>query len=81
LFSDELKALILKVLTSWQVIAVTVVIVLYFLLVFYVGRVYHRHRIAPVPKIKKTKKKTPESEDAEEVAVSDDDNLGIEEAE
>ncbi|MDR1901119.1 MAG: hypothetical protein LBQ88_02385 [Treponema sp.] len=73
MFSEQLTDIIFKVFTSWQVLVVSVVIVLYFLLVSYVGRTYHRQRIAPIiPKIKKGNK-------TDEIEVTADDNLGIEE--
>ncbi|MDR2096033.1 MAG: hypothetical protein LBP76_11035 [Treponema sp.] len=75
MFSEQLKNLIFRVVSSWQVIAVSISLILYFLLVSYVGRTYHRPRIAPIiPKIKKPKK-------TDEAEVTADDDLGIEEAE
>ena len=44
MFSEELIDLLLGVVTSWEVIAVTVALVAYFFLVFYVARLYHRPR-------------------------------------
>jgi hypothetical protein len=74
LFSEQLKNLIFKVVVSWQVIAVSIIIILYFLLVSYVGRTHRRRRIvAIVPKSKK-KKKTDEAE------ITADNDLGLEEA-
>lgn len=39
---QELLQLLPKVLTSWEVLGVTIVLVLYFFLVFYVARLYSR---------------------------------------
>jgi hypothetical protein len=72
-FSEQLMDVIIKVVASWQVIAVSIAIILYFLLVSYVGRTYRRRQIAAiVPKLKK-KKKTYNAE------VTADDDLGLEE--
>lgn len=40
----ELIDVIKKVISSWQVIAVTIVLVFYFMLVSYVARFYHQPR-------------------------------------
>jgi hypothetical protein len=55
MFSDELKSLLIKVITSWQVIVVTIVLVIYVFLVNYVARLYHRKRPIPMPKPGKKK--------------------------
>jgi len=39
---QELLQLLPQVLTSWEVLVVTIVLVLYFFLVFYVARLYRR---------------------------------------
>jgi hypothetical protein len=75
LFSEQLKDVIFRVVSSWQVIAVSIALIFYFLLVSYVGRAYHRPRMGPIiPKIKKERK-------TNEAEVAADDDLGIEEAE
>jgi len=73
MFSAEVRAMLFQVITSWQVLAVTIVIILYIFLVNYVAREYHRR-----PKKKKAppKKKV---EKTEEAVVTDDDELGLEE--
>lgn len=74
MFSDELKELLIQVITSWQVLAVTGAVILYSLLVSYVARLYHRPRVAKPSTARKAKtvaKSAPE--------VSDDDDLGIDE--
>lgn len=57
----ELFQLLPQVLTSWEVWAVTVVLVLYFFLVFYVARLYSKPKsfsmIAPAKKSAPAKNK------------------------
>jgi flagellar biosynthesis/type III secretory pathway M-ring protein FliF/YscJ len=79
MFSEELKTLLLRVITSWQVIAVTVVLVLYFFLVSYVARLYHSPRspLRFAAKPKKVKEAAPEPESAEEGEAADDEDLGL----
>ena len=72
MFSDGLKAILLQVITSWQVIAVTLALVLFIYLVNYVARSYHRPRLSKSKpqKVKKAKpekqKKNPDELDLEE---------------
>jgi hypothetical protein len=74
--------LLVKVISSWQVIAVTVVVFLYFYLVSYVARLYHRSSFSSVfsskPKPKKHKS-APVEPEAETEVESSDDELGLEE--
>jgi Na+-transporting methylmalonyl-CoA/oxaloacetate decarboxylase gamma subunit len=74
MISDELKSLLIQVITSWQVIGAAVVLVLYFSLVTYVARFRRRLGVdkpKPKPKPKKEKKeKTATSEEEEEAAVA-----------
>jgi hypothetical protein len=59
MFSPELKELLIQVIRSWQVIAVSVALVLYIYLVKYVSRTYHRPRMSKSKprRAKKTKVK------------------------
>jgi hypothetical protein len=79
MFSQELKNLLIKVITSWQVWAVTGVLVLYVFLVNYVSRLHSRKGPVPMPKSGKEKKET--AGPAEAPAPSDDDELDLEEKE
>jgi hypothetical protein len=79
LFSEELKNLLIQVISSREVIAVTVVLVLYFLLVSYVSRTHRRSRAASFTSPKKKEKKSSAPEADGEVPVTNDDNLGLEE--
>jgi hypothetical protein len=78
----EIAGLLIQLLSSWQVIAVTVVVFLYFYLVSYVARLYHRSSFSSMfaskPKKKKQKSAPAEPENAEGEESSDDD-LGLEE--
>ena len=75
--------LLFQVVKSWQVIAVTVVLVLYAFLVNYVARTYHRPqfvsqsrpRKSKVSKSKAFKKEVPEVSDKENANAA----LGLEE--
>jgi hypothetical protein len=79
----ELWDLVVQLLTSWQVIAVTVVVFFYFFLVSYAGRLRYKNHPssnARFGKVKKTpRRKTPTA--AEEELTSGGDDLGIEEEE
>jgi hypothetical protein len=46
MFSPEVRELLIQVIKSWQVIAVSLVLVLYIYLVKYVSRRYHRPRMS-----------------------------------
>jgi flagellar biosynthesis/type III secretory pathway M-ring protein FliF/YscJ len=69
---DEVKDVLIKLLTTWQVIAVTIVVILYFCLVSSVASGYRRIRVPRI--VKKERKKpaqakpeaAPEEENAEE---------------
>ncbi|MCL1812349.1 MAG: hypothetical protein FWG29_02370 [Treponema sp.] len=78
MFTKEMFGFLFKVITSWQIIVVTVCLLIYFSLVSYVARIYHPGHSGlsfdSKPRKKKEKKATavlPES--------SDEDDLGIEE--
>ena len=75
--SDVLK----MVISSWQVIAVTVALVLYLFIVFYVAKAYRRPRMSPI-KIKLRRSKSAETAGGPEEAGSGGDSnedLGLEE--
>jgi len=76
--------LLKQVLVSWQVLAVTVAIVIYFFIVSYASR-SHRRRSKPAkkPKVKKAKEAPAAAAAGPETTESDAnhvDDLGIEEA-
>jgi hypothetical protein len=80
---NELKNLVVQLLTSWEVIAVTVVVFFYFFLVLYAGRVSYKIKppqSARPQKMKKIPRKaTPAA--AEEELAGDGGDLNIEEEE
>ena len=78
MFSAEIRSLLAEVITSWQVLAVTGVLIIYIFLVNYVARIHQRPRHFSMPGIKKSKAKKAPVPSAPE-PVSDDDELGLEE--
>jgi len=82
--SDDLMRVLVEVITSWQVIAATIAIILFISLVLYVARMHRRPRSASMsfnrPKRKKPviskPAKTPEKTDVEDDI---NDELGLEE--
>jgi hypothetical protein len=66
MFSGELRNLLFQVIKSWQVIAVTIVLVLYMSLVSYAARAHHKP--ASVSKTKPKKKKKQPAEKPKEPA-------------
>jgi hypothetical protein len=73
-FSKELTSLIVSVLTSWQVIAVTLGIVVYVAIVSNVARLYRSAR-PKASKVKRSREKK-EKETLEDVDMNE---LGLEE--
>jgi hypothetical protein len=84
MFSKEVIALLIDVITSWQVIAVTIGVVLYMSLVSFVAQTYRRPRaisLSPA-KPKKKKKEAAAAAPAGETESEDEinDELGLEES-
>ena len=73
MFSEELKEVIGQVLTSWQVLVVTIGIILYIVVVSYTSQIYRSARpTAPkAAKPKKEKKADKVKEDTEELGLGD----------
>ena len=83
MFSSELRGLIFQVVTSWQVIAMTVVLVIFMYLVNYVSHAtYQRPRRVSKSRPRKTKAAQELKTGPSEVSDSSDSNeaLGLEEA-
>jgi hypothetical protein len=78
MFSKEVFALLSEVISSWQVIAITVALVLYLNIVFYVARAYHRPRRKLSERIKFKRKSKPAA--GEEAVTGSSDELGLEES-
>jgi len=74
MFSSEIRKLLIQVISSWQVIAVTIVLIIYVSIVNYVARTRSRNPRRSNTPIPKDKKKKPEKSDH-----SDTDDLGLEE--
>ena len=74
MFSGGLRELLVKVISSWQVLVATSVLIVYFYLITFVARAYHkkRPRKPPKPKAKKG------AAEPQEATVTDD--LGLEES-
>jgi len=79
MFSDELKKLLIQVITTWQVWAVTGVLVIYIFLVNSVARIYHRRPRRP-PALPKAKAELSEAP-SPGAAPSDSDELDLDEEE
>jgi hypothetical protein len=71
-FSGELRKLIVQVLTSWQVLVVTLGIILYIFIVSYVSQIYRSVR----PKVSKDKKPKKEKKSPEVIEETDELGLG-----
>jgi hypothetical protein len=79
----EFIAMLIKIITSWQVITVTAAVFLYFYLVSYVARLYRRPSFSSMfsakPRKKKQKASPAEPEDAGGESGEDSgDDLGLE---
>ena len=84
MFSKEIFTLLKEVISSWQVIVITIGLILYLNIVFYASRVYHRPRMDLKNKIssriKKYRSKS-KSGISESITESNPkDELGLEEA-
>jgi hypothetical protein len=79
MFSKEMIDFLIKVITSWEIIVVTVALILFFTLVSYVARVYHPSHFSFDSKPKKVKKEKAPAESAVVPEGNDDDDLGIDE--
>jgi len=63
MFSEELKVLLFQVIKSWQVIAVSIVLVLYISLVNYAARAHKKPvSVSKIKPKKKEKKEKPKKE-------------------
>jgi len=83
MFSSELMELLVQVITSWQVIAVTVALVFYVRIVTYVAKDYHRPRSSIKERIRRRRAQKAPPGPEEVVAApgaSVNEELGLEEA-
>ena len=74
MFGEEVKKLLLEVISSWQVLAVTGVLIIYASIVNYAARTHHRSRRSRKPPKIKAKELIPDA-----LASSENDELGFEE--
>jgi len=81
MFNSEVRNLLIQVITSWQVLAVTVVLIIYVFLVNHVAKLYHRRRIPPMimPKIKKQKPENGDESDDNAASGSESEDMELEE--
>jgi hypothetical protein len=77
MFKPEMLKLFAGVIGSWQVIAVTIALVFYLMLVFYVARLHHKPKIFSLAS--KKKKQKPEKVPETTMSTEESDDLGLEE--
>jgi hypothetical protein len=70
MFNEEIKKLLIQVISSWQVLTVTAILVIYIFIVNHVARIYHRPRSSG---------KQPKVKPAAPAASAEHDELGLEE--
>ncbi len=81
MFSKEFFELLLQVLKSWQVIAVTIGLIVYIWLVSYTTKSYRRPRVKKA-KVKRAKNSAPAGDSGPEEthdSLDSNDELGLEE--
>ena len=79
MFTKDFFDFLLKVITSWQIIAVTVVLIIYFSLVSHAARMYRSRRSEFSFDSKPKKKKKEKAAAVEMPESSEDEDLGLEE--
>jgi len=77
MFNKDFFDFLYKVLTSWEIIAVSVVLIIYFSLVSHVARLYHFRPSSLSFNSKKPKKEKKSAAQVPE--TSEDEDLGLEE--
>jgi hypothetical protein len=82
MLKGEVFKILIKVVTSWQVIVVTVALIIYISLVSYVARLYHKPGFSFAPKKAKKQKPAEAVAAATQAAPAEgsggDDELGLE---
>jgi len=81
MFPGGIFELLKQVISSWQVIAVALVFILYVFIVNYTARRYHRPRAMKKISIKKPKPKPAEKPEKKSSPSKHKDDLGLEEEE
>jgi len=79
MFSSEMRNLLFQVISSWQVLAVTGVLIIYIFMVNSVARIYRRRRPPPIimPRIKKPKQE--KNQEKAPAAASESGDIELEE--
>ena len=72
MFNAEVRRMLVEVISSWQVLAVCVVLVIYMFIVNYVARIYHGNsRKSFIPKGKGKKQEVQEPSDSDELDLEE----------
>ena len=77
MFNSEIRQMLAEVLTSWQVIAVTIVVLLYITIVRRVANIYHvknRRIKEKKAKVKKAEADLPAPSDSDELDLVEEDS-------
>jgi len=74
MFTKEVLDLLIQVIRSWQVLFITITLVLYMCLVNYVARTYHRPHTVSKSKPKRVKRKEAPVAVPAQVDISDDED-------
>jgi len=76
MFSEELKGLLIQVIKSWQVIAVSIALVLYISLVNYAARAHKKPvSVSKLKPKKKEKKEKPKKEKSKPQETEDEEEI------
>ena len=78
MFDAEVRSMLFQVLTSWQVLIITILLILYISLVSYAART--RRSSGKSPGTKRKKKSAKAKSDSAPEIVMDDSGLGLEDA-
>jgi len=77
MFNAEIRKLLIEVISSWQVLTVTIILIIYVFIVNNVARIYHNPRRREKPFIPKAKPETTEAP----AGSAEQDELELEEEE
>ena len=74
MFGSEIRNLLIEVIRSWQVLAVTVVLVIYISIVNYVARLHYHSSPGkkPASRSKKQKSATPVNSETDELGLEEE---------
>lgn len=80
MFEKEIIKLLIQVVTSWQVIAISIGLILYLNIVFYMAKAYRRPRMGKISVKKSKKKEAAVVQDTSSESSDSNDELGLEES-